>query len=834
MIPSDNRLAPAAAAGMRAAISLAGGREVCFVGNVDEAGIVQAARVVARGDVRSVLALPGFAERGDILLHNHPSGRLEPSDADLDVAARLHDGGVGFGIVDNSARRLYVVVEVPRERAAIRIDDHAIGTDLGPSGAIARCLPQYENRPSQREMASTIAALYNDGGIGILEAGTGIGKSLAYLMPALRWSAASGERTVISTNTINLQEQLVGKDLPFLASALSDQPVRFALLKGWRNYVCLLRLEQASSAGSSLFDVAAAGELDSIRVWAARTTDGSLSDMAAPPRPEIWDEVAAEPDLCTRLKCKHFADCFVFQARREASQADVIVVNHHLLMSDLAVRRAKQNWADAAVLPAFRRLIVDEGHHLEDAATRHLGSSVSALALHRLFNRLERRGRGLLGALTQRLESQNDLLSTGSLDLVESRMVPVVAHARERGSLLFNLLGTVLSESGEQILRLTDSFAEHRIWREGLDETLTDLLRQLVSLQDGLRVVRERMELDADANEYVASLVGEISGVARRLDAAGTSLVCALRPPPDSEASVRWMEMRGRDRNVAVTAVPLDVAPALREDLFGRLATAVITSATLTAGNSFDFISGRLGIADRNDDTITRIFSSPFDYGRQAIVVVPTDLPPPNDDPAGHLGAVVTVSADLAAASDGGIFVLFTSHKQLRAAADELRACGIAERWPLLVHGDDSRDALLRRFRESGRAVLLGTASFWEGVDVSGSALRGLVLVKLPFRVPSEPLTAAHCEAIEAQGGDAFREFMIPHAALRLKQGFGRLIRSSTDRGAVVLCDSRVLSKRYGRELLAALPPARRLALPWKEALACLSEFYDSRQTAER
>ena len=251
-----------------------------------------------------------------MLLHNHPSGLLEPSDADLAVAARLHDGGVGFGIIDNDATELYVVVEVPKARVTVPIVASAVADALGPGGPIAARLARYEDRPAQREMASAIATLYNEGGIALLEAGTGVGKSLGYLLPALRWAAANGERTVVSTNTINLQEQLVGKDLPFLRDALTDQPVRFALLKGWRNYLCLYRLEQASSSAPGLFADGAANGLEEIRAWSERTEDGSLADLATPPKAELWDEVAAESDLCLRLKCAFFDKCFLFAARR--------------------------------------------------------------------------------------------------------------------------------------------------------------------------------------------------------------------------------------------------------------------------------------------------------------------------------------------------------------------------------------------------------------------------------------------------------------------------------------------------------------------------------------
>ena len=825
-LPStDGRLGRQAAAVIRSAIRMAGGREVCFVCAVDEEGIIASARVVARGNVTSVLALPGVAERGEMVVHNHPSGLLEPSSADMDVASRLYEDGIGFGICDNDATELYVVVEVPSARKLTPIDPDAVSHDLGPEGEIANLLGRYEDRPSQRELASTIARLYNDGGVGLLEAGTGVGKSLGYLLPALRWAKANNERTIVSTNTINLQEQLVGKDLPFLAEAL-DQPVRFALLKGWRNYLCLLRLEQARGAGNALLEDGMQSDLGRIAEWAERTKDGSLADLPTPPRPEVWDEVSAEPDVCLRLKCTFYDKCFLFAARKEAAQADVIVVNHHLLLSDVAVRRVSQNWGEAAVLPAYQRLVIDEGHHLEDAAAQHLGASVTRRALQRMFNRLERKGRGLLPALVERLATKRDLLSTASLDLVEARLAPSVHAARDKASALFDLLETFMAEHSTPQVRLTDDFATHRVWRAGLAAALEDLLKELEMLGDNLRVIRERHEGEQRANEALVPLFNEMRAVSRRLVAAGDGLRAALRPAPGSAPTVRWLELRGKERNLAVTSVPLDLAPILREDLFARVQTAVVTSATLTAEERFEFVTRRLGLDEMERAPTTAVFPSPFDYPRQAMLAVPSDVPAPNADASGHFLGVVRIVLDLAAASDGGLFVLFTSHRDLRAVGAELRARGIDRRWPLLVHGEDARDALLNRFRDSERAVLLGTASFWEGVDVPGHALRGLVIAKLPFKVPTEPVTAAQCEAIEARGGDAFAEYMIPHASLRLKQGFGRLIRTATDRGVVIVADPRIVTKNYGRALLNALPPAKRVVKRWAEIRELLGEYY--------
>ena len=832
--PGSTRLATDAADGIRAAIFLAGGREVCFVGTVNGDGVVVQARVVARGDVSSVLAIPGFAQRGELLIHNHPSGVLDPSAADMQVAAGLHDNGIGFAITNNTATALYVVVEVPAAVPPVPLVRADIDGVLGPGGPVAVLHPAFEDRESQRAMARSVARLYNLGGVGLLEAGTGVGKSLAYLVPALRWSHQNGERTVVSTNTINLQEQLVKQDLPFLAKALTDQNVRFAMLKGWGNYLCLARLEQAQHAGATLFDDAHTPELHSLVQWAERTSDGSRADLPTPPRPEVWDEVAAEPDLCPRMKCPHYDACFVFKARRAAAQADVVVVNHALLMADLAVRRASQNWSDAAVLPAFTRLVVDEGHHLEDAALERLGATVSRRSVERLFSRLERKGKGLLPLLQQRQEellrasAQGDALLVASQTLISRSLLPAVDGGRQKAAHLFDLLQTVLGESTSPQLRLTDAFAASPQWNAGLRTAFDDVVKVFGQLGEGLGELKRRLEADTKREEQVAPLLAEVSAVVRRLSGARDALRTTLDPPKDAPPLVRWLEYRGapKDRNVSASAVPLDLEALLRDDLFGRLKTTVITSATLTAGGRFEFTRGRLGLAEIDPPPVEKRFASPFDYAEQALLVVPTDTPAPNVDPAGHRAAVLRMTSDLLAASEGGLFVLFTSHRDVKETAAALRAQRVHDRWPLLVHGEGSRHELLARFRASGDAVLLGTASFWEGVDVPGRALRAMLIAKLPFRVPSEPVTAAQCEAIEARGGDSFREYMLPHAALRLTQGFGRLIRSSADRGVVVLADSRVVTKGYGRAMLDGLPPARRVSGPWAEVRASVELFF--------
>jgi ATP-dependent DNA helicase DinG len=796
---------------------------------VDESGVVTQARVVARGTVDQVLALPGSASRGDMVLHNHPGGDLEPSVADLTVAARLHDGGIGFGIINNDATELYVVVEVPRAPRRERLDSLEIANLLGPRGPIALRLgtDSFEDRQGQRDMAAHVADAYNDGGVVLLEAGTGIGKSFAYLLPALAWARQNKERTVVSTNTINLQEQLVGKDLPLLREALTDpdHTPTFALLKGWHNYLCLARLHSALAGQQTLFEPARQEELVTLAEWASRTADGTLGDLAVPPSGEVWDEVAAEPDLCTRIRCPHFDRCFLFRARRAAAEADVVVVNHHLLAADLAIRSAQDNWEEAAVLPPYQRLVLDEAHHLEDVAASHLGVQVSSRGVRRLLARFERSGKGLLPSLAHELMGQGDLLSRASLDLMSSRLVPAIADARRFSEAVFRRLLALL-ETQQSPFRLDAEFARAPIWADGLATELDSALAQFDRIRDDIETIADRMS-QGELTERKQQLLGELRGVVRRLETIRDGLNRALRPPPGGPPTVRWIERTGTKADqVALAAVPLDLAPLLRELLFDRLTTVTLTSATLAAGGEFDFLESRVGLSrEPNPVTVREILPSPFNYPEQCLFGVPSDLADPRENEAAHEAGIVQAITELMWASDGGAFALFTSHRSLRRVAAELKA-SLPPRWPILVQGERPRDQLLRRFREAGNALLLGTDSFWEGVDVPGRALRVLLLCKLPFKVPSEPLTAARLERLADQGEDGFMGYLLPHAALKLKQGFGRLIRSRTDVGVVLLCDRRVLSKRYGPLVLSGLPRAERVVGTWAEVRTKCEDFF--------
>jgi ATP-dependent DNA helicase DinG len=832
------RLSEAASVAIRAEVQRAGGREVTFLLEVGEDRTLRKPKAVARGNRGAVLAVSRDAPQGSVMVHNHPSGDLEPSAADLAVAAALYEAGLGTAIVDNDATELYVVVEPPAPRVVVPLDLDEVVSFLGPGGPLSGAHPAFEDRPGQRDMARLVGRRYNEGGVGLVEAGTGTGKSIAYLLPAALWALRNGERTVVSTNTINLQEQLVGKDLPLLQEALGED-LRWSLVKGRGNYVSIRRAHLAAASASSLFDTDRSGELQGILDWMQSTEDGSLSDLSAPPSEEVWEEVQSDPDICLRTRCPHFQHCFFQRARREAASAEILVVNHHLLFTDLAVRRVTNNYTQAAVLPPYRHLILDEAHNAEEAATDHLGVEVTRQGLFRFLSRLERRGKGILPDLREQLSADPERGGAEDLlDRLERRVRPALEEVRDRIEPFLSALGEFLREGTVQALRLGGPDGQEPRGRLPVREAMDALIFGLRRLGRELGEFRVRL-LDDEA--WVEALEGralDLFSAQSRSDAYAQGVQRVLDPGDEGPSLVRWLELRGRSPgwNLAMAAAPIEVGPLLREDLFRRLETTILTSATLTTRAGFEYLRNRLGI----DASVLEeeggglaveesVVPSPFDFSTQSLLAVPTDLAGPQE--AGDRFQVETcrVVLDMAQMTGGGLFVLFTSHRALRRVAELLRERegeldGLSH--PLFVQGEAPRARLLQAFVDSGRGILLGTGSFWEGVDVPGDPLRGLILQKLPFQVPTEPIIAARMEALEAKGEDPFWRYTLPEAALRLKQGFGRLIRTRNDRGAVVVLDARLLTRRYGPFLRQSLPPAPLSKGLWVDLRRGLEEFY--------
>ena len=857
------RLAPEAARVIRDEVTRAGGREVSFLADVTQSRAIVNPRAVARGNRSAVLAAARDAREGAVMIHNHPSGLLEPSDADLAVASRIYERGIGTAIVSNAVDRIYVVVEPPEPRRIEALEPDELSGLLRPEGPLAQ-MPGYEDRRGQRKMLRFVAERFNEGGVGLVEAGTGTGKSLAYLLPAARWAVRNGERAIVSTNTINLQEQLVRKDLE-VAGQLLGERLKWALVKGRGNYISIRRARLAADSAASLFPDDRSKELGALVEWADRTEDGSRGDLPFTPGREVWEEVRSETDACLRAKCPFFQQCHYQRARRAGASADLVIVNHALFFSDLAIRIATENFRDAAVLPPYKRVVFDEAHHLEDAATPRLGAETTRLAMFRALSRLDRGGKGILASVEALLAGSRTSISARHLSKrITSRTRPLAASLREAFNAFFDLMEP-WSESHTDggHLRLgrparPDAPATPEPAADpAIAETLQTTLMTLGDLQRELEALGDRLGEGEDTHPDLQGRLLDLRSCRNRLGRVERALRLCLLPERGERRMVRWLEMRRagrrRARNLAFSAAPVDLGPVLAEHLFGNVETSVLTSATMAVAGDFRYLRRRLGLgapgavpsrdmfADaafedalpavhppEDLDVAESVFGSPFDHAAQSRLIVPTDLPRPGgaEGASPYNRATARVIDDVARITGGGVFALFTSFSALRAVAAGLRDMGAEGRWPLYVQGEADRFALLRSFTDSGSAILLGTASFWEGVDVPGRPLRALVIQKLPFRVPTEPITEARVEAMTARGENAFWGLMVPDAAVRLKQGVGRLIRTRTDRGAVLLLDDRLLTRRYGRVIREALPPLPLERGPWEAMRRKVAEFY--------
>ncbi|MCS6886025.1 MAG: ATP-dependent DNA helicase [Acidobacteriota bacterium] len=631
---------------------------------------------------------------------------------------------------------------------------------FGPSGILAKSHPSYEYRPGQLQMAEAVLSIFKNGGVLLCEAGTGTGKTLAYLLPAV----ALGRRVIVSTATMALQEQLYYKDIPFIEQML-ERKLQVACLKGRTNYLCLYKLKKAETS-AVLRDLNEVDYFEQVRRWARQTKTGDKAELQElPEKLGFWQDIDARSERCLGQKCPEFETCFVTRARQQAQQADIVIVNHHLFFADLALRNDEYS----PIIPEYFAVVLDEAHEIEDVVSEHFGIEVSSFDSYALLQEVSK------------------------LEIKDSRATSEITKISDELAVVFENFWTAFGEH-------RTSEGRHMLM-PALDSSTTEsrsAYLNSVSLLERLAKCLQMLQEPSPETELMAKRCGNFASKLRFImEEVDDSYVC-------------WYERKGR--RVVLRAAPIDISQILSQNLFEKVRAVVLTSATLASGEDFSFIKARLGVTGQELK-----IRSHFDYSKQAILYLPASMPDPKS--SAYAQAVAKEVLELLAISKGRAFVLFTSVQQMNhvyeLVKDQLS-------YPLFVQGQASKSVLLERFRTSDRGVLFAVASFWQGVDVQGEALSCVIIDRLPFAVPTDPIVFARCRSIEARGEDPFLSYSLPQAIMTLRQGIGRLIRSSRDRGAIAILDPRIRTKSYGRLFLQNLP-----SIPITTCKEDVARFFD-------
>jgi ATP-dependent DNA helicase DinG len=771
-------------------IANANDNEVLFFGWTDENNRVIKVEIVARGNKECVAIPLQKSFLPDVIIHNHPNGSLSPSSQDMNIASFIANKGVGFIIVNNDLTQQYVVVEPVFKKKKIYLDSEKLSSLLSEQGPFRSTLQVFEERSGQRVMTESVCESFNNDKIMLIEAGTGIGKSIAYLVPAIEWSIINKERVIVSTNTINLQEQLLYKDIPNITETL-DADFSYILMKGRGNYICLSRIFEIQQDLFSFIDDEELSQFDQILQWINRTDDGSLSDLSFMPKPNLWEKINSQSETCSGAGCRYFSRCFLNNVKRKAITANIIVTNHYYLLADACLFES-----GTSILPSYDRVIFDEAHNLEDAATSFFTEKITLSFIMRVLNHLysdPKKNKGYLlylskkgvvrGQQIDKVLDEVTVLKSSVLQLFESIDVFL-----RRADLEINYSSPASSHT---VIEVNEETKNLPLWESNVIQQLGMFYRQCTALSASLFQLHEELagKEDERSQKQIDGFISRINEIIHAID---------IFLNDEERNYVRWIEKR---REVGIVVSLIEVGSMLNELIFQRLKSGILTSATLTVDNTFYFMLNRLSLHGMAEGVK---IESPFSYDEQMAILIPTDVLLPNHpDYSIDLGLKIL---KIVKKTKGKAFVLFTAYKTLNDVYDRVREELEEDGLVVFKQGNDLRKNLLNNFKLNIHSILFGTESFWEGVDAPGETLECVIITKLPFKVPTEPVIKARLEEIRARGGNPFMEYSLPLAVIKMKQGIGRLIRKKTDMGIVVILDSRLIYKSYGSVFINSLP----------------------------
>lgn len=781
-------------------IEKAGGNEVFFRGIPDENGLITEVEVLARGNKYSVPAILNAMKKGEVIIHNHPSGFLYPSDADVEIASIYSNRMAGGSyIVNNAVTDIYVIVELFRDQN-VKID---ITPYFEKTGLLSQVFQGFEYRDEQLHMAKHIEKGLNSETKVIVEAGTGTGKTLAYLIPSIEWAIKNKKRVVISTNTINLQEQLLNKDIP-IAKKVIQGNFKYILVKGRGNYLCNRKYQNAVlGETNNLQDFSDSQKLQykEIIKWGQKTEKGDKAELPFEVDASIWELFQSETDICAGNKCPYKAECFFLKSREEKKNADILITNHHMYFSDLAIRKEIGFNTEYSILPEYGMVVFDEAHNVEKVARDYFSYEASKYSFTKTMNQIyvtdgKKKNSGSLDIISKHIKS-HELDHRGILEKEIENIKIKHKNLYLAGRAYFDnvidvfsngQMGTFTFRAKKDEMDNSPFLSSMIDFREKFNSEYNSYMRKV---REFIKEIKDEEDENGNINDFIKYI--------DRLESFFNNF--RFINDFDDEEFIYWIEVNSRKSNSKLVATPLKIDSELQKNLYLNLKQIVFTSATIAIGNDFKYFKESIGL---EEDTLDKVIHSPFNYDKQMKVYIPSDIPNPSDK--NFTEEIAEFLKAMLIKSKGKTFVLFTSYSTLNymyyMLRDELETNGIE----LFIHGKAPRSQLVNMYVNGRNPVLFGTDSFWEGVDIKGKQLSSVIIVKIPFKVPSDPVTEAIIEHITAQGKNSFIEYQVPEAVIKFKQGIGRLIRSKSDSGTITILDNRIINKKYGKYFIDSIP----------------------------